>query len=80
MKANQLQAMQRTLTKGSIVLIFGWRGFPRLGIQGAALATVISRFTVMVVALIFLYRKHSFPKHLKKHLNFSLFTSIRITA
>ncbi len=39
------------------LLIFGWGGFPSLGIQGAALATVISKFIALVAALIFLDRK-----------------------
>ena len=39
------------------LLIFGWSGFPRLGIQGAALATAIARFIALVATLIFLYRK-----------------------
>ena len=48
------------------LLIFGWGGLPRLGIQGAALATVISRFTVMVAALIFLYRQQMILFNLPK--------------
>ena len=39
------------------LLIFGWGSFPSLGIQGAALATVISKFLALVTALIFLARK-----------------------
>ena len=49
------------------VLIFGWGPFPALGIQGAALATVISRATTLVASLAFLhYRERllafSFPR------------------
>ena len=39
------------------VLIFGWSVFPRLGMQGAALATVIARSIVLVATLIFLCQK-----------------------
>ncbi|MEM8642938.1 MAG: MATE family efflux transporter [Cyanobacteria bacterium P01_G01_bin.54] len=41
------------------VLIFGWGGFPVLGIKGAALATVISRAVTLVASLAFLhFREH----------------------
>ncbi|MGB0721781.1 MAG: MATE family efflux transporter [Gammaproteobacteria bacterium] len=42
------------------LLIFGLAGFPRLEMQGAALATVLARFIAMVVALVLLHRR----KHL----------------
>ncbi len=48
------------------LLIFGWNGFPGLGIQGAALATVIARFLALVAALIFLYRKRMILFNLPK--------------
>ena len=37
------------------LFIFGWGGFPALGIQGAALATVISRASTLVASLAFLH-------------------------
>lgn len=39
------------------IMIFGLLGFPRLGVAGAALATVAGQFVSMVLALYFLYRK-----------------------
>ena len=48
------------------LLIFGLCGFPPLGIQGAALATVISKFIALVAALIFLYRKRMILFNLPK--------------
>ncbi|MFP4008678.1 MAG: MATE family efflux transporter, partial [Spirulinaceae cyanobacterium] len=37
------------------VLIFGWGSIPALGLQGAAIATAISRATTLVASLWFLY-------------------------
>lgn len=34
------------------ILIFGWLGFPAMGIRGAALATVIARLVEMVMAVV----------------------------
>ncbi len=39
------------------VLIFGHLGFPVLGVQGAAIATTISRFLEMLIILIVIYRR-----------------------
>lgn len=37
------------------LLIFGWAGFPRWEVQGAALATVISQITSLVAVFLFLH-------------------------
>lgn len=39
------------------LLIFGWGGFPRLEIKGAALATVIAQATTLIATTIFIYRE-----------------------
>ena len=44
------------------VLIFGKLGFPVLGVKGAAIATVISRFIEMLVVIIYAHvKKEKFP-------------------
>ena len=63
---------------GNALLINGWCGFPRLGITGAALATVISKAAGLLLAVWILYRKCSvrfslkylspFPMETFKHL------------
>jgi putative MATE family efflux protein len=42
------------------LLIFGWCGFPRLGISGAAVATVLAETLYMVVLLIIMVRRGLF--------------------
>lgn len=44
----------------NLVLIFGYFGFPKLGIAGAAIATVISRFAELMVMLIGTYRSRDY--------------------
>ena len=41
------------------LLIFGFWGFPRLGLQGAAIATVIAHAVAMVLSLLFLHFKEN---------------------
>lgn len=40
------------------IMIYGWFGFPRLELMGAALATVISRALTLLVSLYVLQRRH----------------------
>ena len=40
------------------VLIFGFFGFPRMGISGAALATVLSQAVMLIVAIYILHKKY----------------------
>lgn len=39
------------------ILIFGWLGFPAMGVTGAALATVIAQVTVSICFIIFMLRE-----------------------
>lgn len=43
------------------VFIFGWMGFPAMGIAGAAWASVLAQLLAMVLASYFLYRKKFLP-------------------
>jgi putative MATE family efflux protein len=40
------------------LLIFGWLGFPRLELQGAALASMIARFVMLAIGAIIIRRLH----------------------
>ena len=56
------------------LLIFGKLGFPALGVEGAAIATVLSRFVELAVVAVYLHansNKHQFIKrvYLKKFIN-----------
>lgn len=76
---NAIRALGDTLTPGVIMiiaasiniildplLIFGIGIFPRLGIKGAAIATVIARASALVVSLLFLhFRDRLITRHLK---------------
>ncbi len=60
------------------ILIFGYFGFPALGVQGAAIATVIGQLSACLLAL-YLNRKYNKEIHLslrKFTLNFSLIRNI----
>ncbi len=53
------------------VMIFGLLGFPKMGIQGAALATVLSETGVMVAAFYILHKKHglvAFAAHSRRRI------------
>ncbi len=47
------------------LLIFGWLGFPRLGISGAAVATVLAELLYMVVLLTIMIRRGLFTPHIQ---------------
>lgn len=51
---------------GNYILIFGQFGMPRLGVQGAAISTVLSRLLAMCILIYILRHKHipHFPKRL----------------
>ena len=52
------------------ILIFGWLGFPALGIGGAAIATVISQAVFIVIALYSLSSPHRFVRFHFSNLSF----------
>ena len=55
------------------LLIFGKCGFPRLGVAGAAIATVFSRFVEMTVVVVFAHKRRGEFKFLK-----SVYRSIKV--
>jgi putative MATE family efflux protein len=52
------------------IMIFGLMGFPKMGISGAALATVISRALVFVVSFYYLHKRHGMIAFRKPNLKF----------
>ena len=56
---------------GNFLLIYGYFGFPRLGAQGAAMATVLSRLVELAILVIFTYirrEKHTFVNGAFRHI------------
>lgn len=41
------------------LFMFGWLGFPRLGLNGTAVATIITNFGALITLLFYLHRKRS---------------------
>ena len=56
----------------NFLLIFGHFGFPELGVQGAAISTVISRALALIVFFWLLYRLIEVKIHLKSYFTFPL--------
>ncbi len=57
----------------NFILIFGKLGFPKLGVQGAAIATDIARYVECIALVIYVLKKHNRFPYFK-----NLFKSLRI--
>lgn len=63
------------------ILIFGHFGFPRLGVAGAAIATVLSRYVELAIVVLYTHisRKNKFARGLFKGFYIPLDTAKKIT-
>ncbi|WP_281886380.1 MATE family efflux transporter [Paenibacillus sp. YYML68] len=55
---------------GNLVLIFGYLGFPAMGITGAVISTVVSRALALFVLFILMYRRLPAPIRLNDYVTF----------
>ncbi|WP_435357573.1 MATE family efflux transporter [Emticicia sp. SJ17W-69] len=53
----------------NILLINGYLGFPKLGLDGSAASTLITRILMMLAMLMYLYKNKTFSKYLKSKYN-----------
>jgi multidrug resistance protein, MATE family len=53
----------------NILLINGYAGFPKLGLNGSAVSTLITRILMMFAMLAYLYRNSAFKRYLMKSHN-----------
>ncbi len=53
----------------NILLINGYAGFPKLGLNGSAASTLITRILMMLVMLAYLYKNSVFTRYLKSTYN-----------
>jgi multidrug resistance protein, MATE family len=58
----------------NILLINGYAGFPKLGVIGSAISTLITRILMMIALLVYIYQEKAFKEYLKKSYN-SLITN-----
>ncbi len=53
----------------NILLINGYAGFPKMGLIGSAVSTLITRILMVVALFIYIYQEKSFKEYLKKSYN-----------
>ena len=54
----------------NILLINGYIGLPKLGLNGSAVSTLITRILMMLVMLAYLYKNSAFTRYLKSKYNY----------
>lgn len=53
----------------NVLLINGYLGFPKMGLNGSATSTLITRILMVIAMLTYLFRAKTFKKYLKKKYN-----------
>lgn len=53
----------------NVLLINGYWGFPKMGLNGSAVSTLITRILMVIAMLTYLFRAKTFKKYLKKKYN-----------
>jgi multidrug resistance protein, MATE family len=53
----------------NILLINGYAGFPKLGLNGSAASTLITRILMMIAMLVYIFKNEAFTRYIKSRYN-----------